>query len=180
MNQKVEEPANTAGDKPGFSLGTDNTKANAAAVPGTIKKTKKSKAVAQDLNDYVNKDLRKINPDELTALTAFDKVTGRNYTNETVTFKVVRDTVLPAYTRFVKRAEAIEPKTPEVKNVHQFFVQSARVKQLAFRHLLEGQGDKSAAWQFGVKAEFEASTQLANQFKIMVSSLAEDQGVKLP
>jgi hypothetical protein len=54
------------------------------------------------------------------------------------------------------------------------------VKELAFRHLLEGKGDKSAAWQYGVKAEFEASTQLANQFKVMVSSLAEDQGIKLP
>ncbi|MES2461390.1 MAG: hypothetical protein V4671_12475 [Armatimonadota bacterium] len=175
LNQKVDAPTKTAGGNPTFSLGTDPS-----PLKVTIPKTKKSKAVAQDLTNYVYKDLKDINLDELKALAAFDKVTGKNFTTDAVTFTVVRDTVIPAYSRFTRQAEAIQPKTLEVRAVHKIFVQSAKVKELAFRHLLEGQGDKTAAWQYGVKAEFGASAELANVFKSSVSSLAEDQGVKLP
>lgn len=176
LQQKEVEPATNASRNSTFGLGTGT---DATAV-GTIAKTKKSKAIAQDLTDYVYKDLKSINTDELKALTAFDSVTGNNFISEATTFATVRDSVIPTYTRFVQRAEAIQPKTPEVAAVHKVFVQSAKVKALAFRHLLEGRGDKSASWQYGVKAEFDASAQLANQFKNRIGSLAGDQDVKLP
>lgn len=176
LNQKVDEPANSPAKNStfGLSAGVD------PSVAGTVTKTKKSKAVAQDLTNYVYKDLKGINVDELKALTAFDRVTGRNFTTEAATFAAVQNEVIPAYGRFVLRAAAIQTKTPEVSAVHKVFVQSAKVKALAFRHLLEGRGDKTASWQYGVKAEFDASAQLANQFKVQIGSLAGDQDVTLP
>jgi hypothetical protein len=177
LNQKVDAPSATNNST--FGLSTNNPGVPTPA-PGTIAKTKKSKAIADDLKNYVFTDLKNINPDELKALTAFDRVTGKNFTTESNTFATVRDSVIPAYSRFAQRAEAIQPKTPEVRAIHQVFVQSAKVKELAFRHLLEGRGDKTAAWQFGVKAEFDASAQLANQFKAQINSIASDQDVKLP
>lgn len=179
LNQKVVEPPRSAASSSTFGLSPGTTGTD-PSLPGTIAKTKKSKAIAKDLTDYIYKDLRGINPEELKALTAFDGVTGKNFTTEAATFAAVRDSIIPAYGQFVQRAEAIQPKTPEVRAVHQIFVQSARVKALAFRHLLEGRGDKANAWQYGVKAEFDASAQLANQFKVQISSLASDQDVKLP
>ena len=176
LNRKPEAPQNSASSST-FGLATPNGQAKST---GAIQKTVKSKAVAQDLKNYVFNDLKNINPDELKALRAFDEVTGKNFTTESSTFSTVRDTVIPSYARFVQRAEAIQPKTPEVQAVHKVFVQSAKVKALAFRHLLEGRGDTTSAWQYGVKAEFDASAELANQFKVQINSLAADQDVTLP
>ncbi|MBC8104906.1 MAG: hypothetical protein H7Z41_20215 [Cytophagales bacterium] len=184
LGRKVESPKSgspggTAGSAPGFSL-TDASRNPDGTVNAVPKKTKKSKAIAQDLTDYVYKDLKRVNRDELKALTAFDRVTGKNFTTESLTFSAVQDTVLPSYVRFVRQAESIRPKTAEVQAIHRIFVQSAKVKLLAFEHLSEGKGDKTASWQYGVKAEFDASAQFANQFKVLVNSLANDQGITLP
>ncbi len=178
LRQKVVEPGNGASNSK-FGLAAPNNPANSAATK-VIPKTVKSKAVAEDLKKYVFNDLKRINPDELRALAAFDRVTGKNFTTESNTFSTVRDTILPSYSRFIQQAEAIQPKTPEVQAVHKIFIQSAKVKILAFRHLLEGRGDSSSAWQYGVKAEFDASAQLANQFKLQINGLAADQDVTLP
>ena len=176
LHQKVEDPKGGPSSST-FGLAVPDGQKESTS---TIQKTVKSKAVAEDLKKYVFNDLKKVNPEELKVLRAFDAVTGRNFTTESSTFSTVRDTIIPSYAHFVQQAEAIQPKTPEVRAIHKIFVQSAKVKALAFRHLLEGRGDTTSAWQYGVKAEFDASAALAQEFKEQINSLAADQDVVLP
>jgi len=174
-----KEVATTTGAPSNFSV-VGNTAPVPDVAGGAIVHSKKDPYIAKDLHDYVYNELTAISPNEREALRSFYGVVGQNFRSQTATFDVLREKVIPAYEKFVHGAEVIHPKTPEVQGLHQYFLRSAQVKLLAFKHMLEGQSDPTGTWQFGVKAEFTASAQFANQFKAHAAALAKDQGVTLP
>ena len=84
--------------------------------------------VQQDLLSYFDK-IKPLAPLEKEAVDALNSVVGPNYTSDEQLYKVVSETALPKYHDFATKIEAIQPKTPEVKKLHEVYI-SAVNKQL--------------------------------------------------
>jgi len=78
----------------------------------------KSTSVKDDLNNYVNQELKALKTLELEALRAYQSVTGENYENDAVMHEVMTETVIPKYREYLTALQEVKPKTKEIKELH--------------------------------------------------------------
>lgn len=145
----------------------------------TPTKSLRIEAIADELERYVKTDLKRIWPEEAAAFKAFSNVTGKNFKSEEATFAALRTQVIPHQERFVQLAESLPLKTLAIRNLHKELVLASRLRLMAYRQMLAGQGDKDALWQYGVRAEFEQADKMTESFRNKVAALANEQEVKL-
>lgn len=81
--------------------------------------------VAMDLINYVNQELHNIAAIEKRSLEQYAAVIGKNYTTDERVYKILKKEVIPLYNRFYALLKSINPKTIEVKELHQIYVQAA-------------------------------------------------------
>jgi len=84
-----------------------------------------SEKVAMDLINYVNQGLHNIAAIEKESLEQYAAVIGENYTTDERVYKILKEEVLPLYNRFYVLLKEIEPKTIEVRELHQIYVKAA-------------------------------------------------------
>lgn len=84
-----------------------------------------SENVAMDLINYVNQDLHNLAAIEKRSLEQYAAVIGENYTTDEMIYKTLKKEVIPLYNRFYALLKSINPKTIEVKELHQIYVQAA-------------------------------------------------------
>ena len=141
---------------------------------------KRDAAVAADLQDYLSNGIQKLKPTEQAALSAYASATGKNYTGEANSFRIVREQVVPKYIEFVKQAAHLKPKTAEVQALQALFLNSIELRLLAYRQIADAEHTKGDAWHLTVGAELQASDIASQKFKDATITLADHANVKLP
>ncbi len=91
----------------------------------------------QDLISYQGA-LSIIWPLEREAIEALSKVTGSNYTNDDKLDASLSSIVLPKYEDFVNQLAQIRPSMQEVKNIHEIYVEGAKLQLESFKMIKEG------------------------------------------
>jgi len=145
-----------------------------------IVRTKPDSAVADDLKNYLYHEMPAISPSERAAFAALIAAMNQKPKNKERFLRVVQQTIVPSYRKFLTGAANIHPKTPAVQNAHKLLLRSAEINMEAFSQLSKSGSDAAGYWQIGVDAEFKAGTEFANQFRKQLDALSKDQGVKLP
>jgi len=92
--------------------------------------------VQDDLLNYINNDMSSIVDLETKAITEYESVTGDNYTNDEDMYIHLLDVVLPAYQTLIEEAEAIDPDTPEVIQVHELYLEATNTQYNAIVKVL--------------------------------------------
>ena len=78
--------------------------------------------VQQDLLNYLNNEMPELADLESEVLKDYESVTGPNYKNDLETYKVITGKVIPKYRNFISKLEAIQPKTSEVRELHELYI----------------------------------------------------------
>ena len=89
--------------------------------------------VQKDLLNYVNTELPKVASLETEAVDAYASVSGENYSTDSAMYYTIKQTVLPKYEEFNTKLNTIQPSTPEVKAMHQEYINAAGDQMEAFK-----------------------------------------------
>ncbi|WP_043932493.1 hypothetical protein [Bacillus sp. EB01] len=92
--------------------------------------------VSKELEQYVNEDIKSLSSVELEALEMYQSVTGANYTDDLTTFETMNELV-PMYNEFITDVEAIRPKSKEIREVHDIYIEAVNTQQKAFVGILD-------------------------------------------
>ncbi|MFO1443664.1 hypothetical protein KDN24_10660 [Bacillus sp. Bva_UNVM-123] len=93
--------------------------------------------IKDDLLSYINDDFTPLAYLELETMNAFDSVTGANYTDDETTYYTLIDEVVPKYSEFIDKLEAIMPDTNEVSKLHEQYIDAANLQHSAFLTILD-------------------------------------------
>lgn len=91
--------------------------------------------IEKDLKDYVNNGISKLASLESEVLNQYSSVTGDNYKSDEEAYTVINNSVIPKYRSFISKLEEIKPQTPEVKAIHEIYIQAANNQYNAFLQL---------------------------------------------
>ena len=136
--------------------------------------------MASDLTTYIYRDMRAISGHDQIALAAFAEAWNQKPQKKEVILQQLQGKVIPEYQLFVAAASKVHPATPEVRGLHNILVKSAHLRLQAFQHLAEGQRDQTEIWKYGVNGLFQTADAYERLFQQSVSTLAGDQGVRMP
>ena len=92
-----------------------------------------SDPVQKDLLNYVYTELPKVASLETEAVNGYASVSGENYTSDSAMYYTIKQTVLPKYEEFNTKLNTIQPSTPEVKAMHQEYINAAGDQMEAFK-----------------------------------------------
>jgi hypothetical protein len=93
--------------------------------------------VQKDLLNYINVEMPKLADLESEAVEAYASVSGQNYTNDSIMYAVMSNTVVPKYQEFYGILESIQPATDDVQDLHKEYVRAASDQLQAFQLILE-------------------------------------------
>ena len=99
--------------------------------------------VAQDeIIRYNNVELPELKKLEDAVLQSYGSVIGTNYTNDFVVFAELEENTVPLVRKLSEKAEAIDIKNEDLKNVHQIYIKYCRAMMngmIAMQHAVETQ-----------------------------------------
>lgn len=125
-----------------------------------------SDPVIRDLDNYITRSIPSLSTYEMAAIKDFQSVTGASSQGADAFVRVVRDKVVPEYAIYLAKASAIHPATPEVRALHQIFLNCAKQKMKAFQTIASGAKlTANVAWQKKVKSQLAAADDMDRQFQ---------------
>lgn len=91
-----------------------------------------------DLITYLLVDLGYAMILEDEAITAYEEVTGVNYTDDDTTLEVLKNEVIPIYTEFIDELYSIEVSNPRLNDLHALYISGAEKQLEAFHLFVDG------------------------------------------
>ncbi|MBB6453663.1 hypothetical protein HNQ94_002112 [Salirhabdus euzebyi] len=138
-----------------------------------------SNPVQDDLLSYVNDELIPISQLEVDAMDAYASVTGVNYTDDYTLYDVLEVTVLPNYEDFYEKLNLITPKTEEVKEIHDIYVEGVGEQYQALLTLRVAIETQSLDEVNAANEKLMSGTQKINDFRFQLQKLAGENDVEL-
>lgn len=140
-----------------------------------------SNPVKNELLTYINDDLSKLSEMEQTAISAFESVTGQNYTDDETLYEMLIEKVIPNYSKLNSELEAIslKLKTPEVRKLNEKYIEGTNLQSSAFatfRVALET-GDSSQVLTANEK--LDQGRKQIREFLAELNDLCSKNGVQL-
>jgi len=139
-----------------------------------------SNPIKEDLINYINNELPNVVEAENTAITAYDSVTGANYTDDYTLYYTLTEKIIPTYREFLTGMEAItlRLKTKEVRALNEKYIEAASTQNNAFallKSILETQ-DGSKIADFNDR--LDKGRKLVREWQIEIQDLCKKNGVQ--
>lgn len=93
--------------------------------------------VQEDILNYVNKELKDAAKFESAAITAYESVTGANFTDDQTLYDALTNEVMPNYEKLLKELDSIAIETDELKEIHDIYIDGAEIQYKAFTVILQ-------------------------------------------
>lgn len=88
--------------------------------------------IKKDLITYVNDGVLPLAQDEKAITEKYESVTGDKYTDDVTLYNTLRDDIIPEYTKYLDKVEAVKTETPEVRAVHETYIKAVSTQKEAF------------------------------------------------
>lgn len=135
--------------------------------------------IQEDLLNYVNTEMKSANELENKALTAYESVTGANFSNDQVLYNTLQNEVIPSYEQFIKELKAVKINTDELRKIHAIYIQAAETQFKAFEVIIEALENQDPALVEEANSILDQSRIQINDYKKKLYELAEDHNVNL-
>lgn len=138
-----------------------------------------SNPVQEELLSYLNEELPKITKLEADAITAYESVTGANYSTDQELYNVLLDSVVPTYQEFVDKLEGITLDTEEVRGVHEEYIEGANLQYNAFIKVITALEQQDRAMIEEANVMLDEARKILRDFKYNVEKLASEHNIEL-
>jgi len=139
-----------------------------------------SNPIKDDLLNYINNELPKIVESENTVITAWDSVSGDNYSDDYTMYETLTEIIIPTYREFITGLEAItlRLKTKEVRALNEKYIEAVNIDSNAFvllRNILETQ-DGSKMIDFNER--LDKGRKLVREWQVEITDLCKKNGLQ--
>lgn len=133
--------------------------------------------VKDDLISYINTKLPLVTHLEEEALTEYESiVTEENYSYQAL-YNSLNDSIIPKYSEFVQKLEAISVNTKEVEEIHKLYLQGANKQLETFISLKEGMEDRDNEKLDKSNELLKESKNYMDRYRDEVLILADKHGI---
>lgn len=134
--------------------------------------------VQEDLLNYVNEEMTVAFELETTAITAYDQVSGLNYSDDLTMYETLISTVIPTYNEFVKELNNVQIETSELKEVHELYIEAADLQYNAFVIIVRALETQDMLLVEEANAMLEEARALIREYLNKWNALAEEHNVE--
>lgn len=135
--------------------------------------------IQDDLLNYVNSDMKTAYELEKKAVTAYESVTGPNFSNDQLLYDTLQNEVIPTYEQFIKELKAIKVETDELKKIHAIYIKGAETQFQAFEVIIEALENQDPALIEEANAILEQGRNQISDYQSKLDQLAKEHNVKL-
>ncbi|MBY7739485.1 hypothetical protein [Paenibacillus polymyxa] len=135
--------------------------------------------VKKDLITYVNDGMLPLTQDEKAVTEKYESVTGDNFTDDETLYNTLRDDIIPEYTKYLDKVEAVKTETPEVRAVHETYIKAVSTQKEALITMIDAleKGDLNLINESNTK--LSEGKKLFRDFGEQVNTLAKEHDVKI-
>ena len=138
-----------------------------------------SDPVQDDLLVYLNEELAAISHLEKEALTAYESVTGVNYTSDQELYDTLKFEVIPTYQEFSTKLEAITVETEELREIHEGYINAVNLQYNAFVKVTIALEELDLGKIEEANSMLDEARTLLRDFKYNIEQLAKEHDVRL-
>ncbi|WP_428910937.1 hypothetical protein [Niallia sp. Krafla_26] len=138
-----------------------------------------SDPVQEDLLVYLNEDLAEISHLENEAISAYESVTGANYTDDYILYETMLLDVIPTYRDFLNELEAITVKTDEIREAHEMYIEAVNLQNDAFIKIVTALEEYDRGKIEEANQMLSDARKLIRDYNYKIESLAEKHNVEL-
>lgn len=138
-----------------------------------------SDPVLDELLVYLNDELPKITPLEMEAISAYDSVTGTNYTSDQALYDALLVDIIPTYQEFADKLEGIRLETEEVREVHEGYIEGVNLQYNAFNKIVTALEQQDRAMIEEANLLLDQGRKHLRDFKFNIEKLASEHEVEL-
>ncbi|KEZ47359.1 hypothetical protein [Metabacillus indicus] len=135
--------------------------------------------VQEELLTYVNDVLPEVTEKEVAAITAYDSVSGDNYTSDDVMYSVMVDEVSPVYNSFIADLEEVEIESKELKELHEHYIEAANIQHAGFILIIAGLEQQDRGKIIEANEKLAAARKMLREYTADLEALAEKHDVTL-
>ncbi|MDF1509574.1 hypothetical protein PZE06_15640 [Robertmurraya sp. DFI.2.37] len=135
--------------------------------------------IKEELETYLNDDLANIIGLETEAISAYDSVTGVNYTSDQLLYDVLLMDVIPTYQEFMNKLEAIRLESEELREVHEGYIEGVNTQYNAFTRIVTALEYQDRAIIEEANAMLDEARKLLRDFNYNIEKLTKEHGVEM-
>ncbi|NCU16446.1 hypothetical protein [Pallidibacillus pasinlerensis] len=125
-----------------------------------------------DLITYLLVDLGYAMILEDEAITAYEEVTGINYTDDETTLEALKNEVIPIYTEFIDELYSIEVSNPRLNDLHALYISGAEKQLEAFHLFVDGIENQNPAKIVEGNELLDEGRELIDQYVESIESIS--------
>lgn len=134
--------------------------------------------IQDDLLNYSNEEMKTAIELENAALSAYDSVTGTNYSDDQTMYVAMVDEVVPNYNEFIKEIDAIKVETDELKEIHELLIKGADIQYNAFVKIIKALETQDASLIEEANGMLEDARKNMRDYRNELDKLAKEHNVE--
>ncbi|MCU9612006.1 hypothetical protein OEV98_00350 [Caldibacillus lycopersici] len=138
----------------------------------------KEVTVHDDLLNYVNKEMQKAYDLENVSITAYENVSGVNYTDDFTMHQALTKEVVPNYRDFIDELEHADIATEELQVIHDGYVKGAKKQLEAFELFVTALEDQDINLVEEGNELLAEGRELINTYVVEIEELASEHNVE--
>ncbi|MFS0862108.1 hypothetical protein [Fredinandcohnia sp. 179-A 10B2 NHS] len=138
-----------------------------------------SDPVQEEFLTYINDDMSALAELEMQAVSAYDSVTGANYTDDYTVYMALTEEIVPQYLLFIDGLEAIKPESEEIRSLHEQYIEAANIQHGAFTKLIFAIENQDAGEINEVNEMLATARKMMRDYEYEINKLAEEYDVEI-
>ncbi|QIB26352.1 hypothetical protein [Caloranaerobacter azorensis] len=127
----------------------------------------------KDLFNYINAELPPVVEMENNALEKYNNlISNNNYTYDTF-YTALKNEIIPTYEDFLNKLTKISPKTEDLKEIHNLYIEGAKYQLKALKLLQKGIEEKDNELLLKSSEFLKKSKKYMTEYKNRIVTLAE-------
>lgn len=134
--------------------------------------------IQDDLVNYFSVEMENAYELEEIAISAYDSVSGNNYTNDEVMYYALVDEVVPNYSEFIDELDNVIIETEELKVIHQIFIEGAEKQLEGFEMIIDALVAQDTNLVQAANVKLTEGKKLIEKYTKKINKLAEEHNVE--
>jgi hypothetical protein len=135
--------------------------------------------VQDELINYINKDMKKAGKLESAAISAYEGVSGANYTDDQTMYDALTKDVIPNYNEFIKELDSVSIESDELKEIHEIYIEGADIQFKAFTIIKQALEEQDATLIQQANDLLADAREHIRDYKNKLDKLAKEHDVKI-
>ncbi|WP_147534772.1 hypothetical protein [Bacillus marasmi] len=135
--------------------------------------------IQEDILNYVNSELSQAHKLEKKAVTAYESVTGANFTNDQALYDALQNEVIPTYKQFLQELKAVKIETEELEKIHDIYIKAAETQLEAFEVIIQALENQNPVLINQANDMLEQGRNQISDYQKKLDNLAQEHNVNL-